>query len=68
MPDTRIATNDFGTSPLNTVVAVDSRFARGNAQGSGITIAPNHVLTVDQDYKDREHLSYKTLAFMLLLA
>jgi von Willebrand factor type A domain/RTX calcium-binding nonapeptide repeat (4 copies) len=44
--DNRIPTTDFGTFPLNAVVAVDSQFSFGDGLGSGITIAPNHVLTV----------------------
>jgi V8-like Glu-specific endopeptidase len=50
--DSRLSTTDFTTFPLNAVVAVDIydrdvAFGRfdGNFEGSGITIAPNYVLT-----------------------
>ncbi len=44
-PDSRAVTTSFNTFPLNAVVAVDSQFPAGNFIGSGIVIAPNHVLT-----------------------
>lgn len=59
--DNRLPTNDFSTFPLNTVVAVDifNRFEKvgkftGNSTGSGITIAPNHVLTAGHNTYSRQ--------------
>jgi V8-like Glu-specific endopeptidase len=43
--DNRLPTTSFSTFPLNSVVAIDIQFGTGTARGSGITIAPNHVLT-----------------------
>jgi V8-like Glu-specific endopeptidase len=60
--DNRLPTTDFTTSPLNAVVAVDISYdprtnrqgTRDDYSGSGITIAPNHVLTAGHNAYDRE--------------
>lgn len=44
-PDDRVVQTNFNTFPLNAVVAIDSQFAIGPFSGTGIIIAPNHVLT-----------------------
>jgi V8-like Glu-specific endopeptidase len=44
-PDSRAVKTNFNTFPLNAVVAIDSQFTTGPFTGTGIIIAPNHVLT-----------------------
>ncbi|KST63570.1 cadherin domain-containing protein [Mastigocoleus testarum] len=44
-PDSRQVITSFGTFPFSTVTAVDARFGSGGGIGTGIAIAPNHVLT-----------------------
>jgi Ca2+-binding RTX toxin-like protein/V8-like Glu-specific endopeptidase/uncharacterized protein YegL len=43
--DTRGVLLNLNTFPLNAVVAIDTTFPTGSGYASGITIAPNHVLT-----------------------
>jgi V8-like Glu-specific endopeptidase len=43
-PDDRAVTTSFNTFPLNAVVTIDSQFTTSKV-GTGIIIAPNHVLT-----------------------
>ncbi|AFY58654.1 V8-like Glu-specific endopeptidase [Rivularia sp. PCC 7116] len=44
-PDSRQVITSFGTFPISTVTTVDIQTSAGSFVGSGITIAPNHVLT-----------------------
>jgi V8-like Glu-specific endopeptidase len=67
--DSRLSTTDFTTFPLNAVVAVDiydrseiTPNFRGNFEGSGITIAPNYVLTAGHNVYNNKT---KKLAFAL---
>jgi uncharacterized protein YegL/V8-like Glu-specific endopeptidase len=54
--DNRIPTTSFNIFPLNAVVAVDVQFVTlssiANGKGSGITIAPNYVLTAGHNAAD----------------
>ena len=44
-PDSRQVITSFDTFAFSTVTAVDALFGSGGGIGTGITIAPNHVLT-----------------------
>ena len=50
--DSRQVVTTFGTFPISTVVAVDILDQGGPSFGSGITIAPNHVLTAGHNAFD----------------